>query len=164
MAQLNYSYETAKGVAGGLFDITDYEINSRTVENNNGVVKFGTALVQGTSAGHTVKAPTATTDKFEGVAVNGLTTEHDTYGEVVIKKGDAIGVLAHGKVWVRLAKSVVPTYGDKVYVVADGGDDNGLFTNAAGTTADNTATTIELNATFVEVDKNEQIAAIAIAR
>lgn len=155
MAQLNYSYETAKGVAGGLFDITDYEINSRTVEDENGVVKFGTALAQGTSAGHTVKVPTATTDKFEGVAVNGLTTQHDTYGDVVVKKGDAIGVLAQGKVWVRLATGIVPAYGDKAYVVADG---SGLFTNVSGDT------TIEVNATFVEVDKNEEIAVIAIAR
>ena len=130
MAQLNYDYGTAKGVAGGKVDISFDEVITRMNEVEDGVLKFGMAVVVGTKAGNTVKKPAATSDKFEGVVVCHANTEQDMNGNVVVKKGASLGVMTKGHIWGRLATGVTPAYGEKAYAVVTG-NDAGTFTNVA---------------------------------
>ena len=63
----NYTQSTPAGVAGGLYDLTDHVVDSRM--NEAAGLKFGMGVVQGKTAGKTVKLPAtgATIDKFEGI-------------------------------------------------------------------------------------------------
>jgi len=61
MGQKSYGYKTAKGVAGGIYDLTRHEVNSRRCEEADGVLSFGLGVVTGTSAGTQIKLPTANT-------------------------------------------------------------------------------------------------------
>ena len=134
-AQKTYSYKTGYGVAGGLVDLTEHVIDTRN--NESAGLKFGMGVVEGTTKGAQVKLPVKADTKamFEGVVVNSHTHEMDRDGEVVLAKGESVGVLKEGRVFVRIAASVTPAYGEAVYLITDG-DNVGLFTNveAAGTT------------------------------
>lgn len=127
--QTSYNFATSKGVAGGLYDLSPYSVDSRRNESSDGALKFGMGVVVGTTAGNQVKVPSATTNKFEGIALNGFSTELNMTGNLVIKKGVTVGVLSKGRAWVRIKTGITVAYGDDVYLIASG-DNAGLFTNA----------------------------------
>lgn len=168
--QNTYSYSTPVGVAGGLYDITDYVIDTRTVESDNGVMKLGMGVVCGSVPGTNIDVPSAdsTADVFEGVTVNGFTQQHDLEGKIALYNGQSVGVLRRGRIWVRIAEGVTPSYGDPVYMsIAE--DDAGLFYAAEQSaeseddTTDATTTTIQIpGAVFITGKGTGDVAAIEI--
>jgi len=139
--QTSYGYSTPNGVPGGKVDLVDDEVVARLNEEEDGVLKAGMAVTDGTSKGHSVAAIKATAAVFRGVVVHQANVEHDLKGKVAIKKGATVGVMTKGKIWGRTATNVTPAYGDKAYVETSG-NDAGTFTNASS------GTTIETGATF----------------
>ena len=134
MGQLSYSYQTKKGVAGGLYDIAPYAIESRVNgEDTAGVMKFGMGAMRGDTPGNNVLIPKTgdTADQFEGIVMTGFTNEMDMAGTVGIPSKRTVGVLRYGNAWVRVADGITPAYGDPVYLTVDG-DEAGLFTNISG--------------------------------
>ena len=131
-AQSNYSFSTPIGQAGGIYDLAPYEVDAFNNESNDGVVKFGMGVVQGTAAGKQVKAPVSgsTAAVFEGIVTNRRTTENAIDGGVAVKKGATLGVMRYGRIFGLLATSVTPTYGAAVYMVKSG-DDAGCFTTSS---------------------------------
>ncbi|MBQ6679543.1 MAG: hypothetical protein IJM76_05920 [Lachnospiraceae bacterium] len=132
-AQLTYNYGTQHGVAGGIYDLAPYAIDTFLNAENNGVMKFGIAVVAGTNAGVEVKKPVSASTAIEGVTNNNLSTEMDIDGNIAIKKGAAIGVMRYGRIWVRVATEATPEYGDPAYVVKTG-DEAGFFTDSSSST------------------------------
>lgn len=131
--QTSYNYTTPKGVAGGLYDLAPYQVESRVNgETIPGALKFGMGVVQGSTPGTNVVRPAAaaTADKFEGLLLTGFTQEMDSTGEVIIKPKQTVGVLRYGKAWARLSKDATASYGDKLYLITSG-NEAGLFTNEA---------------------------------
>ncbi len=131
--QTSYNYTTPKGVAGGLYDLAPYQVESRVNgETTPGALKFGMGVVQGSAPGTNIARPAAgaTADKFEGLVLTGFTQEMDMAGEVTIRPKQTVGVLRYGKAWARLPKDLTVSYGDKLYLVTSG-DNAGLFTNDA---------------------------------
>lgn len=180
-AQTRYGYSTPIGAAGGIVDLAPYAIDTFLNEEENGVLKFGTGVVQGSKPGINIALPTAdaTADVFEGIATNNRTTEYDMDGKLAVRKGASVGVMRYGKIYGRVAEGVEPTYGDPVYLIVSG-DEAGYFTNTAASaggsstgddsTGDDSATegstaasTIAIKARFLGgVDTNAQIAAIEL--
>lgn len=154
-AQKNYSFDTPKGVPGGLVDISHSEVKARTNESATGAIKFGMAVMHGTTPGATVKVPVAgtTADKIEGVVVCHPNTEHDLEGKVKVKNGVTLSVMTQGRIWGRLATDVTPVYGAEACVVITG-DDAGCFTTA-------TEGTVDIGAKFGR-DTDEGIAVIEL--
>ncbi len=148
-AQTNYGFSSAKGIAGGLYDLSVHEVSTRQAEGGN--LSFGLGVVLGTNKGIDVAIPdsTASANDFEGVVVhNSVMAEMDMDGKVVIPDKATVGCLHHGRIWVRIGTKATPKYKDKVYLITDG-DEAGMFT----TTAD-TATKVEVDAIFLgEVDE-----------
>lgn len=131
--QTSYNYTTPKGVAGSLYDLAPYQVESRVNgETAAGALKFGMGVVQGSAPGANVALPTstATADKFEGLLLTGFTQEMDSAGDVTIRPKQTVGVLRYGKAWARVSKDTTASYGDKLYLVTSG-DDAGTFTNDA---------------------------------
>ncbi|MFG6334794.1 MAG: hypothetical protein K1W20_04885 [Lachnospiraceae bacterium] len=141
-AQTSYGYKTAKGIAGGLYDITTYENNTFTTP---GGVPFGYGVVKGENPGSDVKLPDAdsTAEDFEGVVQNGFTTMQDNEGNAVPEKGQSIGVLKQGKIWAVVGEAAVPAYDKPVYLIVTG-DEAGRFT-----TKEDTSEKLALPARFV---------------
>lgn len=131
-AQTSYSQATPHGVAGGLVDLSARAINTRLNGETGSTMKFGMGVVQGSTPGSDVKIPAAgaTVAKFEGITVNGYTSEMDREGAVTLPPLAALGILQYGKIWARTKASIAPAYGDALYLIITG-DDAGLFTNAA---------------------------------
>lgn len=157
-AQTRYGYSSPIGSAGGIVDLAPYAIDTFLNEEDNGKVKFGMGVVTGTKKGINVKLPVkaSTAANFEGVTVNRRTTESDMEGEVSLRKSASIGVMRYGRIYVRVAKTAKPGYGDPVYLITDG-DEAGCFTNASGDTA------IAVKARFLGgVDSSAQIAAVEL--
>lgn len=136
-AQINYNYSTPKGMAGGKVDIAFDEVVTRQNEAEDGKLKFGMAVVVGTSPGNGVTVPTTgkTRDDFEGVVLHAENTEQERDGKIVIKKGTSVGVMRSGHVWGRLADGAEATYGKTAYVVLSG-EDAGTFTPVADSNVD----------------------------
>ena len=133
-AQKSYNFSTPCGVAGGLYDLTDKVIDARRNEENNGVLGFGYGVVVGTTAGTDVKLPAGselTAATFEGITVNGFTSEENMSGDVVLLKNATVGVLSFGRIWAKVVHGLTIAYGDKVYLVVSG-DDKGKFSNDSG--------------------------------
>ena len=65
--QKTYSYATGKGVAGGIYDMFHYPVDSRFNEEENGKLHFGVGVVTGKVPGSSVALPTSasTADNFE---------------------------------------------------------------------------------------------------
>ena len=152
-AQTTYKFATPLGIAGGIVDVAPYAIDTFINEENTGVMGFGMGVVDGTTAGATIKLQTATTDVFEGVTVNSLTTELDMTGKVNILGKASIGVMRYGKVFVKLAANVAPAFGNPVFLVCTGAD-AGCFTNVS-------TGALAINARFVSAAANG-IAAIEL--
>lgn len=129
-AQIDYSYSTPKGVAGGKVDIAYDEVITRNNEEADGVLKYGMAAMVGTSRGISVKVPAtgATADQIEGIVLHAANTEQDMKGKVVVPNNASVGILRKGRIWGRIAKEAKPTYKAKAYVVVDG-NDAGCFTD-----------------------------------
>lgn len=140
-AQLNYTYNTPKGVAGGKVDISFDEVVTRMNEEEDGVLKYGMAAMIGTSAGSSVKVPAdgCTAEQIEGIVLHAANTEQDMKGRVVVPQNASVGILRKGKIWGRTASDAQPTYKAKAYVVVTG-DDAGTFTNNADGNVDIGAT------------------------
>ena len=105
--QTSYGYATPKGIPGGIYDLYHYPVDSRFNEEDNGKLRFGVGVVKGSIPGSNVVLPTSasTAADFEGVTVNGFNQQHDLEGKVSINKNQNIGVMRHGRIWVRLAAS-----------------------------------------------------------
>ena len=157
-AQTTYRYNTVPGAAGGIVDIAPYAIDTFLNEENNGVLKFGMAAVQGTKAGTEIKKPVAasTAAKFEGIVTNNRTTEYDLDGNLSIRKGASVGVMRYGRIYARIAPNVTPAYGDALYFVKSG-DNAGCFTNTSGETA------VAVKGRFLStVDSTAQVAQVEL--
>lgn len=128
-AQTRYGFSTPIGSAGGIIDLAPYEVNTFLNEEKTGVMKPGMGVVQGSTPGSNIALPEsgATAAEFEGVTTNNRTTEFDTEGKLLVRKGTAVGVMRYGRIYVRLADDAEPNYGDPVYLVVDG-DEAGCFT------------------------------------
>lgn len=150
--QTAYNYATPQGVAGGLYDLSPYVSDSRlNGETAAGDLKFGMGVVCGSAPGVNVKRPAAgaTAGKFEGIVMNGFTTEHDVNGNVVITPGQTVGVLRYGRIWARTKAGITPGYDDPLYLIISG-DNAGLFTNAADVPAEGAASvTIAVKGRFI---------------
>ena len=150
-AQLNYNYDTAKGVPGGKAYIDFDKVVTRRNENEDGVMKFGMAVATGASAGYGVKVPVTgtTAAQIDGVVVALANTEHDMNGNVVVKKNASLSIMKSGSIWGRLASGAKATYGAKAYVVPSG-DDAGTFTHAAdnGLSDGSKVEYLDIDATF----------------
>lgn len=131
--QTEYGYATGKGIAGGIFDMFHYPVESRFNEEENGVLRFGVGVVRGTIAGSNIKLPAtgAIPADFEGVVVNGFSNQQDLEGKVRVMKNQNVGVMRKGRIWVVLAKDAKPAYGDSVHLIVEG-DDAGCFAVVGG--------------------------------
>lgn len=132
-AQMNYSFSTPKGVAGGLYDISNHEVVTRLNEEEDGKLGFGIGVVRGINSGQSVKLPDvySISNQFEGIVINGVNVEQDMLGKVIVKKDSSIGVLRTGKVWVKVSDSTQNVkYGDNLHLIVSG-PESGFFTNKA---------------------------------
>lgn len=149
-AQTNYSFNTPKGIPGGLYDISAHEVNTRMNEEPDGKLSFGVGVMRGSSIGVTIKLPVAasTATEFEGILLNGVNVEQNMSGKVIVKKDLSVGVVRFGKVWAKVSeKAKGVKYGDPLYLIVDGAE-AGAFTNAA-VTGEDTATRISIKGTFL---------------
>ena len=142
--QTNYGYGSAKGVPGGLYDLSAHEVSTRQAEGGN--LSFGLGVVIGTNKGLDVKIPEsdAAGNSFEGVVVHdSVMAEMDMAGKVVKPHKATVGCLHNGKVWVVTGANAEPGYKERVYLITDG-DEAGKFT-----TSGDTATKVEVNGFFL---------------
>ena len=161
-AQTSYNYAMPKGSAGSIYDLSPYTINTRKVEADDGAIGFGMGVVIGTAAGTGIALPTeeSTIAKFEGITVNGYTTEMDINGNTVVRKNASIGVMEHGKVWGRIKSGLTIAYGDAVHLIL-AGDDAGKFTNVSSAT---TPKTLQITgAKFIGTKGDGDVAPISLA-
>lgn len=145
--QTSYGFSSAKGVPGGLYDLSRHEVLTRQAE---GKTTFGVGVVVGTNAGVDVTAPTteSAASDFEGVIVhNSVMTEMDMNNKVEIADKRTVGCLKYGKIWVKTGAKATPKYKEPVYLIT-GGDEAGMFT-----TADDAETTskVKVNGIFLGV-------------
>ena len=133
-AQMKYGFATGKGIAGGIFDMYHYPVDSRFNEEANGKLRPGMGVVQGAVVGSGVKLPTGdeTAEKFEGVVVNGFNNQHDLEGHVSVMNNANIGVMRKGRIWVALTAEETVKYGDPLKLVVESGADAGLFATSKG--------------------------------
>lgn len=86
-AQTKYGYSTPIGAAGGIVDVAPHQIDTFLNEEENGVLKFGAGVVQGSKPGVNIALPkkAATAAKFEGITTNNRTTEYDLEGKLAVR-------------------------------------------------------------------------------
>lgn len=132
--QNSYNYATPRGIAGGLFDLGNYEINTRINREDEAPLFFGCGVVAGANKGTDITLPTASsvTADYEGVVMNGFTTQHDLEGVLKISPNQSIGVLQYGNAWVRIGENAMPSYGKDVYLILSG-KEAGFFTTTEDT-------------------------------
>ena len=133
-AQTTYRWDTVMGAAGGIVDLAPYAIDTFANEENDGVMKFGIAVVGGTAADQ-CKVVTSTSEEadFLGVSVNNRTTELAINGDLTIASKASVGVMRWGRVYVRVAHGLTIVPGTAAYVITSG-NDVGKFTNASSGT------------------------------
>lgn len=87
--QKTYGYATSKGVAGGIYDMFHYPVDSRFNEETTGKLHFGVGVVTGKVPGSSVALPTSasTADNFEGVVINGFDRQQDLEGNLLVGFG-----------------------------------------------------------------------------
>lgn len=131
--QKTYSYATSKGVAGGIYDMFHYPVDSRFNEEATGKLHFGVGVVIGKVPGSGVALPTSasTADNFEGVVINGFDRQQDLEGKLYVLNNQNVGVMRRGRVWVRLATGTAPAYGDALHMIVEG-DEAGCFAKEGG--------------------------------
>lgn len=144
--QLSYSYSTQSGIAGGIVDLSNKVIDSRVYEeiDTDVVAKFGMGVVVGSSPSTSVNTPLEDMElaQFEGILVNGHTTQLDLEGVHSISDGAAVGVMRAGRIWARTDPTVSISYGDSLYII-NKGELSGYFTNS-------TEGTVKLNGRFIQ--------------
>ena len=91
--QKTYGYATSKGIAGGIYDMYHYPVDSRTNAAASGKLTFGMGVVPGDTPGSNVTIPTASSKAtdFEGVLVNGFDRQQDLEGKLYILNGQGVG-------------------------------------------------------------------------
>lgn len=131
--QKTYGYATSKGVAGGIYDMFHYPVDSRFNKEENGKLHFGVGVVTGKVPGSSVALPTSasTADNFEGVVINGFDRQQDLEGKLYVLNNQNVGVMRRGRVWVRLATGAAPAYGDALHMIVKG-DEAGCFAKEGG--------------------------------
>ena len=131
--QKTYGYATSKGVAGGIYDMFHYPVDSRFNEEATGKLHFGVGVVTGKVPGSSVALPTSasTADNFEGVVINGFDRQQDLEGKLYVLNNQNVGVMRRGRVWVRLATGAAPAYGDALHMIVEG-DEAGCFAKEGG--------------------------------
>lgn len=156
--QTSYNYAMPRGVAGSLYDLSDYAADSRLNAADKGQLLFGMGVVTGDSKGINIRVPKTgdTAAKFEGIALNSFTQQHDLDGVVSVSAGAAVCVMRYGRAWGRIPKSVTPEFGDALYLIISG-DDAGKFTNAAGD-----GTTVALKGRFCGSKGTGEIAPVEL--
>jgi hypothetical protein len=131
MPQIEYGYQIPRGVPGGLVDLSNHNIISRSNgADAPGAMKYGMGVVQGDNPGHNVALPNSSAELsvFEGITQNGGVTEHQFItGEVILYPNAILGVVDQGKIWARVTDDADPAYSDAAYLVSSG-TDAGLFT------------------------------------
>jgi len=143
--QLNYGYQPPLGLPGTLDDLSNKDIDSRlNGETSVTAMQYGMGVMEGTIPGIDVLIPTTTSTigQFEGVSMNGKTTQQTMDGKVLVYPGDTVGVLRWGRPWVRIAPGLTIGYNDPVFLIISGAD-VGKFTNVDGGTG-----TLAVKATF----------------
>lgn len=132
--QTSYSYASQSGIAGGIVDLSNKVIDSRVYEEMDMdiTLKFGMGVVVGSSPATNVNAPSEDSklSQFEGVLVNGHTTQQDLDGVLSIADGSSVGVMRAGRIWARVDSEASISYGDSLYLITKG-DLAGYFTNVA---------------------------------
>ena len=128
-AQTTYAYAGPMGVAGGLVDLSPRQIDTYLNSEANGSLGFGLGVVAGSRPGVNIALPgtTSVAKDFQGVTVNNRTTETAMDGTVTILGGAAVGVLAWGKIYVKVAAAASPSFGAQAYLVTSGAE-KGCFT------------------------------------
>lgn len=131
--QKTYGYATSKGIAGGIYDMYHYPVDSRFNEEEDGKLTFGVGVVPGKIPGSSVALPTSesTAKDFEGVVINGFDRQQDLDGKLYILNNQNVGVMRRGRVWVRLATSAAPAYGDELHMIVEGAE-AGFFAKEGG--------------------------------
>ena len=132
--QTSYGFATGKGIAGGIFDMFHYPVDSRYNEEENGKLRFGVGVVKGSIPGSNVILPTSDSKSadFDGVVVNGFSNQQDLEGKVRVMKNQNVSVMRKGRIWVVLAKDAEPAYGDAGCFATEGGVEiAGRFIGAA---------------------------------
>ena len=130
--QTSYGYNTPMGAAGGISDLAPHYIASFINEADTGAIAFGMGVVTGTTAGKTIKAPTAaaTAAAFEGIVTNRRTTELDLAGNLSLRNKCTVGVMRYGVIYALVDSEATPVYGDALYMVKT----TGKFTNSSSST------------------------------
>lgn len=133
--QTTYGYATARGIAGGIYDSYHYPVDSRFNEEENGKLGFGLGVVQGSIPGSNITLPVeaSTAAVFEGVTVNGFSTQQDLEGVTTLFKGQNVGVMRRGRIWVQLVADEAPAYGGELHLIVSGAD-AGKFATSGGVT------------------------------
>lgn len=160
-AQTSYGYISRVGAAGGLVDLTPHSISSFLNGEEDGAMRFGYGVVQGSNPGVNIALPTAdsTAAQFEGITTNNRTTEFSLDGKLNVRNTAAVGVITFGRVYACVAEDVSPSYGDGLYLITDG-EEAGRFTNAAGS---GDPKTIAVKGRFIGgVDSTAQIAPVEL--
>ena len=142
--QTSYRYFPYRGAAGSLYDISPHLVDSRSnAEQEDGVVRHGLGVVRGTSPGNNVRLPAtgSTAETFEGLVLNGGTTEMNIQGETILTSHATLSVLRYGRAWALIPENLEVTYGQQVHLILTGAD-RGKFTNVA-------TSNLALNATFI---------------
>ena len=108
-------------------------VDSRFNEEATGKLHFGVGVVTGKVPGSGVALPTSasTADNFEGVVINGFDRQQDLEGKLYVLNNQNVGVMRRGRIWVRLATSTAPAYGDALHMIVEG-DEAGCFAKEGG--------------------------------
>lgn len=161
--QTSYGFSTQPGVPGGLYDLSNHVIDARMFNNaTEGVLKFGMGVVIGETPGSDVSLPQEedTLASFEGITVNGYTTQQDLDGVVSIQDGKSVGVLSSGRIWARLKEGTTAVHGNRVYLITSG-EYAGYFTNTVDDSDEDDAESLmELPARFVGNAYNSVLAPV----
>lgn len=147
--QTSYDYGIQKGIPGGLYDISTYANDTYTNEEER--LFFGYGVVKGKMPGTTIKLPVeaSSAEDFEGMVLNGFTTEQTREGKTVIGKDQSVGVLKRGRVWGAVSPGAAAAYGKIAYLVT-AGKDAGRFT----TEEDPVSTKMAVPAKFIGMADN----------
>lgn len=132
-AQTKYGYATGRGIAGGIYDMYHYPVDSRFNEEENGVMHFGVGVVRGSIPGSNIVLPkeASTAADFEGVIVNGFDRQQDLEGKLYILKNQNVGVMRRGKIWAQVKDGDEPVYGAELHLIVEG-EEAGKFSTNTG--------------------------------
>ena len=131
--QKTYGYATSKGVAGGIYDMFHYPVDSRFNEEATGKPHFGVGVVTGKVPGKALRFRPAQalliTSRVLSSTVS--TASRIWRGKLYVLNNQNVGVMRRGRVWVRLATGAAPAYGDALHMIVEG-DEAGCFAKEGG--------------------------------